>query len=362
MIPFITSHRRTITNSTLVLLAIVGFFLMRAVRSADIGNLALYHGTTEIIRGDKGLLGKNGQGVRISDAIQVEDQSRSALILKDASRIRLDAGSRVEVAALQYNGQTIKQARFRLVAGRLWSNTRPLPLDGEYSVETPTIVAAVRGTRFDIHYQNGVTDLWVVSHRVAVSLKSTSSLVANIKAGQHLMVRDGFAAEDFLRQIRNENPPAEDNWVQFNQEEDANLGFDDDSVRTTPTSVGNIATTTIRIAPPTTSKSWVKTSSQTTTSTQVKYFIITPQNTAIPIPAPAPNTAQPEPTQMPTPTDTIAPKGTVAYPSDTTSPNTSTIPTTASPDTQTSSPATTSLLRTVTPVVIPPSYNDYYLK
>ena len=334
----LTKLHRLIPVGCLILLVIAGFFLVKTAVSTDIGSMAIYRGTTEIIRNTTQISGTNGQGVQVSDTIQVNPESRSALILKDASLIRLGANSRVEVATLAYRGGTIKDARFRLLAGRLWSNTKPIMPDGEYRVETPTMVASVRGTRFDIRYQNGVTELWVISHAVAVSLISAPLRTTMVKAGEHIMIHDSSATEDFSHGPNTEDPPQDDDWVAFNQQEDLKSPTGD--VReTTPVATTTMITTTGTIT--------ISTTNGTTTLSPV----VTPDVTSEATTTTFSTTTLPKTTPRPTSFQT-APQ-----PTETTTNQNSPPMITTTPVTQTSSETVgTTAFQVYTPQVATPSF------
>src|SRR5262245_509044 len=132
------------TVLVLVLIAVIagGLFWYRNAEAA-VGNLNIYEGTVDVVRGGNGSAGKTGTGVKNNDVIKVGTGSRVSIILKDGSVIRLEAGSEVEV---------LGAGKFKLIQGKMWSKVEPQSVTWE--VETPTIVAAVRGTAFNTRYSN----------------------------------------------------------------------------------------------------------------------------------------------------------------------------------------------------------------
>src|SRR3989344_961110 len=99
-------NKSIIVGASVIVLAIV-FYLLLPVW-ANIGNLDVYNGKTEIIRGESVKNGQTGSSIKVNDRIKLENDSRSGLILKDNSVIRLESGSEVEVAELEYKEGKIK--------------------------------------------------------------------------------------------------------------------------------------------------------------------------------------------------------------------------------------------------------------
>jgi hypothetical protein len=149
-----------------------GFFYYTNVARASIGNLNIYDGTVELLRGSDKLAGKTGTGVRNTDILKVGPNSRVSIILKDGSVIRLEADSEVEVTELTYDGDNIQTANFRLISGKMWSKVEPLSTNADWQVETPTAVASVRGTAFNTRYSEASTGVSVYLGKVGVALLS----------------------------------------------------------------------------------------------------------------------------------------------------------------------------------------------
>ena len=196
----------------IILAAIVGLFYWYQTSRAEIGNLNIYSGSAELLRNDKSLSAGTGFGVNANDVVKMAPDSRVSIILKDGSVIRLEAGSEVTVGDIEYSGQKIKNAFFYLKIGRMWSNVMPLATDGSYSIETPTIVAAVRGTQFNVDYLNESSKVFSLDHKIEVVLKSNRGDIKNVNANQLLT--------DFAVGPVPAPPDYVDGWIVFNLKED----------------------------------------------------------------------------------------------------------------------------------------------
>ena len=154
-----------------LVLVIGGFFYWYQASKADIGSLNIYQGNADILRKEKNIAGRTGSTIKLKDTIRVAKDSRVSIVLKDGSVIRLEAGSEVGVSELEYNGTKIKKALFDLRLGRLWSHVEPLEAGGSYNVQTPTVVATIRGTIFNVDYMQIKSVIYVDDHEVGTFLK-----------------------------------------------------------------------------------------------------------------------------------------------------------------------------------------------
>lgn len=204
----------------LILISLLGLFFWVQKTSAEIGKIQVFSGNAEIKSGGKTSDAKTGQGVKIKDTIKVSSGSKVSIVLKDSSVIRLDENTEVEVGNLEYGGQKIKDASFKLITGRLWSRVAPLESDGNFDVETPTLVASVRGTSFNTTFNPEVSGVYVYKRLVDVALKKDLSKSQTIVKDQLLRMQNEKLVEDFSKGPVIPDPSYFDDWIKFNQEED----------------------------------------------------------------------------------------------------------------------------------------------
>ena len=215
--------KKLILIAGIVILVIVGIFYWYQTTQASVGSLNIYSGSAEVIRAGETSEGRTGTAIKLNDSLKVKSDSRVAVVLKDGSVIRFEAGSEVEVAELEYQGRKLKNAVFNLKIGRLWSHTETLGTDASYEVETPTVVAAVRGTSFNTDYLQAINKVFVYKHFVDVTLAAQTDDSKTVGEGQIFVISDANAGSDFNQGPRVATESDNDDWVKFNITEDAKL-------------------------------------------------------------------------------------------------------------------------------------------
>jgi hypothetical protein len=89
------------------------------------------------------------QAIYSGDAVRTGTESRLELKLDDEDIIRIDEDSELEVTRETLEAFQGMASKAKLTRGRLWTNVRKVVADREQlTVETPTVVAAIRGTVF----------------------------------------------------------------------------------------------------------------------------------------------------------------------------------------------------------------------
>jgi len=272
----------------LVIAGIVGFLWYQKAY-ASLGSLQVYNGSSSLIRDGKVTPGTTGAAVRLHDHLKTADQSRVAIVLKDGSVIRIEANSEVAVDTLSYNGTTLNNAVFTVLSGRLWSHVSPLQTNASFQVETPTTVATVRGTSFNVDYLNNQSTVYVYRHQVLAALKNAPSVTQQIDQGYFLVLNNDTAKDDLSKGEEPVKPSYIDDWIRFNQAEDDKL----DGKATEQANVPTPSFTTLAAVPTNTPKP-----------------VITPKPTPSPTAKSTPKptskpTTSPSPTPTPTPTSPV---------------------------------------------------------
>lgn len=124
--------------------------------------------------------GKNGpwETLRLGDSVmqgryvKTDDRSRAELRLPDGGVVRLAPATKLRLSHLYFPSRArTRQFEAKLFIGRIWAKVRRLAgADSYYSVGTPTAVAGVRGTAFQVNYAGPTYDslFKVYEGRVAV--------------------------------------------------------------------------------------------------------------------------------------------------------------------------------------------------
>ncbi len=204
-----------ITLGITLIIAIIAALFWYQNTEARIGVINIYEGTVDITRSKENIEAKNDTPIFTSDILEVALNSRASITLEDGSIIRIEAGTKVKISELSFN----------LIRGHMWSNVKPLPEGESFEVETPTLVATVRGTAFDVSYINRQSRVYVYEGTVLASLISNWADIKKVESGFALEVSDDNTSRDFNVGPR---PALPDEWIKFNLNLDKNIGPNED--------------------------------------------------------------------------------------------------------------------------------------
>lgn len=125
-----------------------------------------------------------GTLVRVGDEL-ISHSGSATIELADGSVVRLSPNSRLAFNRLtRYGKSGMVDTRLRLNKGELETQVRPFVEDGSrFEIETPSAVAAVRGTMFTLKTSPTGTDLRVTDGRVAFG-----------KRGKTRVIPEGYSA------------------------------------------------------------------------------------------------------------------------------------------------------------------------
>ena len=264
-----------IAVGVIVVLVAGAFFYFYNSASAAVGNLNIYNGSAEVVHGGATIPGTNGTAINLSDVINVGADSRVSIILKDGTEVRLEAGTRIAVSDITYNGAKLSSAVFDLTSGEAWSHVAPLASGGTFEVETPTVVATVRGTNFDVSYGGAVSNVHVSTHAVWIALRSDLTHILQLNAGDFILIHDNAAAADFAAGAQSNF--TQNDWSTFNENLDAPVESDPSA---TVTSTPATPTTTTQ-TPPKPTPPPAATSSQPASGPVLKSLTLSVQNASI---------------------------------------------------------------------------------
>ena len=136
---------------------------------------------------------KAGELVRVGDVLQTgPDSSVELRWLRWAGGMRLKVGPESRftiVRAIVNKSDEREESRLRLDEGRIWIRLRKaLTGRSKFEVETPTVVAAVRGTVFGVTVaEDGTSTVEVYDGHVAVA--GVDGATATVTGGGHTTVR-----------------------------------------------------------------------------------------------------------------------------------------------------------------------------
>jgi ferric-dicitrate binding protein FerR (iron transport regulator) len=151
---------------------------------------------------------ENGMDLVESDTVKTGDDSSASIILFKSSIVRLDSNTEVTIKELvqgDENSVTLEQN-----AGRTWNTVQKISGIDSYEVQTPTTVASVRSTAFDVNVsEEGITIVSVVKGIVNVSYTS-EGVTYSVDVGKNYSVTVSY---DALGQPQEFDP---DDWIQNN--------------------------------------------------------------------------------------------------------------------------------------------------
>ncbi|MBI4090773.1 MAG: FecR domain-containing protein [Candidatus Komeilibacteria bacterium] len=289
--------RTKIVISILVALVAIGAGIFLWVRQgrAAIGSLNIYTGSVTVLQGEAGVVvGATGMKVQVGDVLKTGPSSRISVILNDGSVIRLEENSEAEVSVMAYRGNKIGEALFKLHYGNLWSDVQPVAPSGKYQIETPAIVASIRGTNFNVSYVSGVHTVAVAQGTVGVALLSDQGNEKRLTTGSAFAIHDEALQPDFDRGPEGwSDEAASDGWTQFNVQQSGLEPYDTSPAvdeTAAATSTEPVATST---APAANSNANINTLPKNTNTNQQPTSTNTSSNTNQPTPTNSTPTPQP---------------------------------------------------------------------
>jgi hypothetical protein len=180
-----------------LLMALAFLLSGSSVWSANIaGVVTELEGTAIVKRAGDNLDAYQGMGLIVADEIDTSADGHLTIMLADKTKLELAAASTLVLDELVLSGKTRESARLTLVTGRIRSIvSSAMHGAGNFTVQTPNVLAGVRGTDFEVEYIEGEP-----SPELAACLQFSEALVyegevevANSASGSDtVVVKKGF--------------------------------------------------------------------------------------------------------------------------------------------------------------------------
>jgi len=168
-------------------------------------------------------IAENGMILYQSDTIKTGDNTEASIILFESSIIRLDSNTELILKEIIIEaGKT--SVTIQQDAGRTWNTVLKVSGIDDYDVQTPTTVASVRGTSFDVYIiDSDVTDVGVGRGVVFIS----KIIKGNIFDSIELKMNEATSiyGDDF-DQILKIKEFLKDDWVLKNEDKDEDFKSD----------------------------------------------------------------------------------------------------------------------------------------
>ena len=151
-------------------------------------------GSRKYIPAYKGQMLKNGEWLKTKKGVFV------AIVFLDGSNIKIQQQTEVKISSYRMTAKELKTT-LDMSKGQAWSNVADQGAGGEFTITTPTAVASVKGTEFDLEYDidKGETTLIVLAGEVEFAGE-----LGTILAGAMESSKDGGA----IKKLSQEDLPS----------------------------------------------------------------------------------------------------------------------------------------------------------
>jgi hypothetical protein len=206
----------------IVIAAIAAFMWFTLNPSVAAAQLVIDSGTVEVMHaGGDWTPASSGMLLSQSDSVRTGENSAASIILFESSIIRLDSSTLVTLQELlQAGGETSVGIKQDL--GRTWNTVLKISGIDDYEVQTPTTVASIRGTSFDIRVEeDGETDVGVGRGKLKVTIYVIEDGVTQVKHEIELDKDELVNVDpDIIDRLPEKTTFVLDDWARGNMQKD----------------------------------------------------------------------------------------------------------------------------------------------
>lgn len=207
--------------SIVVIICIVGLFWFMQSPNVVKAQLIIESGDIQVKHdGGSWISAQNGMDLYQSDSIKTGVNASASIVFFKSSIIRLDSNTEVNLQEIiqSADGTNVK---IKQDAGRTWNTVAKISGIDNYDVQTPTTIASVRGTSFDVYIKpDGKTDVGVSRGIVNVSRIKNGQVIDAIEVKKNEAVTVDPDAIDQPLEIKTFE---KDEWVLENQQKDEDI-------------------------------------------------------------------------------------------------------------------------------------------
>ncbi len=158
----------------------------------DIGAVVALRGSAVIDRDAKKIEARVKEGIQLKDIVQTGQRSRTKMLFIDDSVLTMGENSRMVIKEFVYSKDKRTRSIFNLMDGKM----RSVVGRAEFEVQTPTAVAAARGTVFDCETGEmaGKAYTTCTSYEGIVDIRSTDPTITgrvSLRPGMTVTVMSG---------------------------------------------------------------------------------------------------------------------------------------------------------------------------
>ena len=209
----------------IVIICIIGFFWLilnpEVVAEEVKAQLIIESGTVQVKHaGESWISAENGMELYESDSIKTGNNSSASIIFFKSSIIRLSSNTEVTISKLI---QQVEETSVELEqnSGRTWNTISKISGIDNYEVQTPTTVASVRGTSFDVYFLlDGNITITIGNGTVNITTYKNGQILYSLEVPEYL----SFTVDPKnLEEIPEPEPYEPDEWILENQQKDDEL-------------------------------------------------------------------------------------------------------------------------------------------
>lgn len=165
----------------IIIICIIGVVWFTQASGVIKAQLIIDYGTVEIKHeGGSWIPAQSGTLLYQSDFVKTGNNTYASIVLFESSIIRLDSNTAVILQkVIDEAGKS--SITLQQETGRTWNTIQKISGIDNYDVQTPTTVASVRGTTFDVNVTTaGKTEVIVINGTVIVSSTKNGSVINTI--------------------------------------------------------------------------------------------------------------------------------------------------------------------------------------
>ena len=202
----------------IIIIGIIGLVWFTLTPEVAKAQLIIESGTVQIKHaGGIWTSAQNGTLLYQSDTVKTESNTSASIVLFRSSIIRLDSNTEVTIQEIiEQEGET--SVKIQQDMGRTWNTISKISGIDNYEVQTPTTVASVRGTSFDVYIlANGNVTITVGNGTVNVTIYKNGEIISSIEVPEYLYVA---IDPNYLGEVPELKPYELDDWILENLQKD----------------------------------------------------------------------------------------------------------------------------------------------
>ncbi len=192
----------------IAIICIAGFVMLTLTPDVVKAQLIIESGTVQVKHTGSWTEATSGMELYQSDSVRTGYNASASIILFKGSVIRLDNNTEITLKKIIQQEET--SVTIQQDAGRTWNTVQKISGIDNYEVQTPTTVASVRGTSFDVNvHANGITVVSVIKGMVNVS-KTENGTVYIVELNENWSITVDYD------EMGQQQPFEPDDWIQDN--------------------------------------------------------------------------------------------------------------------------------------------------